>query len=245
MRIRNSLGFISLALIVLGAGLISFKTSEEGRETQILSYIVNPKQGNLRFFWKDTLGNPFGNFKVLNEYCTNSNFELTFALNGGMYLPNQSPQGLFIEEYLTKINIDTSSGYGNFYLKPTGVFYITKQNDAIVQSLENFYVSKDIRFATQSGPMLLIDGNFHPAFKKESKNLYIRNGVGILPNKSILFAISMKPINFYDFANYFKSMGCLNALYLDGYVSRTYLPSKHWIQTDGAFGVIIAEIKSN
>ncbi|MDI3322021.1 phosphodiester glycosidase family protein [Pinibacter soli] len=60
----------------------------------------------------------------------------------------------------------------------------------------------------------------------------------ILPNK-IIFAMSKKEINLYDFANYFKSIGCKNALYLDGFVSRTYLPEKNWIQTDGDFGVII------
>ena len=48
-----------------------------------------------------------------------------------------------------------------------------------------------------------------------------------------------RQINFYNFAKYFKSLGCKNALYLDGFVSRTYLPEKQWKQTDGSFGVII------
>jgi uncharacterized protein YigE (DUF2233 family) len=51
--------------------------------------------------------------------------------------------------------------------------------------------------------------------------------------------MSKKEINFYEFANYFKKKWCKNALYLDGFVSRTYLPEKNWIQTDGNFGVII------
>jgi uncharacterized protein YigE (DUF2233 family) len=34
-------------------------------------------------------------------------------------------------------------------------------------------------------------------------------------------------------------MNCQNALYLDGFVSRTYLPEKAWKQVDGNFGVII------
>ena len=51
--------------------------------------------------------------------------------------------------------------------------------------------------------------------------------------------MSKKEVSFYDFANYFKSMGCKNALYLDGFVSLTYLPEQNWIQTDGNFGVII------
>lgn len=39
--------------------------------------------------------------------------------------------------------------------------------------------------------------------------------------------------------NFSKKKGCKNALYLDGFVSRTYLPEKNWSQLDGNFGVII------
>jgi uncharacterized protein YigE (DUF2233 family) len=88
--------------------------------------------------------------------------------------------------------------------------------------------------------MLLINNVIHPAFKDGSTNVNIRNGVGILPNGNIVFAMSKEAINFYEFAKYFKSLGCQNALYLDGFVSKTYLPEKKWIQTDGDFGVIIA-----
>ncbi len=89
------------------------------------------------------------------------------------------------------------------------------------------------------GPMLVVDGKIHDAFKAGSMNLNIRNGVGILPDNRIIFAMSKTEINFYAFANYFKSMGCKNALYLDGLVSRIYLPEQDWIQIDGNFGVII------
>jgi uncharacterized protein YigE (DUF2233 family) len=58
--------------------------------------------------------------------------------------------------------------------------------------------------------------------------------------------MSKEEINFYDFAAYFQHMGCKNALYLDGLVSRTYLPDQKWVQTDGNFGVIIGvTIKGN
>ena len=75
-----------------------------------------------------------------------------------------------------------------------------------------------IKYATQSGPMLIIDGQIHPAFKQGTANLNIRNGVGILPNNKLLFVMSKKEMNLYDFANYFKNSGCINALYLDGFV---------------------------
>lgn len=91
--------------------------------------------------------------------------------------------------------------------------------------------------------MLLINGTIHPKFNEPSENIQIRNGVGILPNGNLLFAMSKEKINFYHFANFFKNNNCENALYLDGFVSKTYLPSKDWLQTDGKYGIIIAEIE--
>lgn len=164
-------------------------------------------------------------------------------MNGGMYKQDNSPQGLFIENQRTVRPLDTASGNGNFYLKPNGVFYITTNNIPVICRTTNFIYNGQIKYATQSGPMLVIDGQIHPAFKEGSTNLNIRNGAGILPDNKIIFAMSKKEINFYDFANYFKSLGCKNALYLDGLVSRTYLPEKEWTQTDGNFGVIIAVTK--
>ena len=87
--------------------------------------------------------------------------------------------------------------------------------------------------------MLVIDGHIHPAFKPGSANLQIRNGVGILPNNQVLLAMSGTKISFYDFAEYFRKAGCGQALYLDGFVSRTYGPASSWTQTDGDSGVII------
>jgi uncharacterized protein YigE (DUF2233 family) len=121
-------------------------------------------------------------------------------------------------------------------------FTYQPENLAFISQTESFHNNGRIKYATQSGPMLVIDGQIHPAFKKGSANLNIRNGVGILPNNKVVFAMSKKEVTFYEFANYFKSIGCKNALYLDGLVSRTYLPAKKWTQTDGDFGVIIGVI---
>ena len=37
--------------------------------------------------------------------------------------------------------------------------------------------------------MLIIDGQIHSAFKEGSTNLNIRNGVGILPDNKVIFAM--------------------------------------------------------
>jgi uncharacterized protein YigE (DUF2233 family) len=136
-------------------------------------------------------------------------------------------------------SIDTLGGNGNFYLKPNGVFLINKNRNAQIIETSQFKMSEEIRFATQSGPILLENQKINPIFQENSKNLNIRNGVGILENGDIIFAMSKTEINFYDFAKLFQDMKCKNALYLDGFVSRTFLPEKNWNQKDGNFGVII------
>lgn len=165
-------------------------------------------------------------------------------MNGGMYMRDQTPLGLYIENGETKKKINAvKDAFGNFYMQPNGIFTIYNNDSAAVIKTTDYQSDKKIKYATQSGPMLLINGDTHPKFNKGSSNLNIRNGVGILPNGNPIFAISKKPINFYDFAEYFKKLGCKNALYLDGFVSRAYIPAKNWTQTDGQFGVIIAEIE--
>ena len=181
----------------------------------------------------------FKSIKNLKTWLELKHQRLLFAMNGGMYKRDNSPQGLYIENKRAITPLDTLTGSGNFYLKPNGVFYLTTDHVAFICVSADFNDNGKIKYATQSGPMLVIDGQIHPAFKEGSTNLNIRNGVGILPGNKVLFAMSKKEINFYDLATYFKNMGCKNALYLDGLVSRTYLPEKHWIQTDGNFGVII------
>lgn len=229
---------ILLIITTISVGFYQFgKPSNE--DDRFISYIVNPKKQNLEFFWKNEKGEHFKNAENLISWLKNKNKKLLFSTNGGMYKKDNSPQGLYVEKTITKSEIDTSNGNGNFYLKPNGIFYLTTDKNPIICKTEDFVNNGMIKYATQSGPMLVIDGEIHTAFKKNSTNLNIRNGVGILPNNQIIFAISKKEINFYDFAEYFKKLGCKNALYLDGFVSRTYLPEKNWEQIDGNFGVII------
>jgi uncharacterized protein YigE (DUF2233 family) len=224
-------------------GILAFSIFKSSEDERFVTYTVNPKKQDLKFYWKNEKDENFGSIQNLKNWLESKNKKLTFAINGGMYQKDGSPQGLYIENYKTLTDLDTNNAGGNFYLKPNGVFFISNNDTPEICTTENFKPSKSIKYATQSGPMLVINGKIHAEFKEKSSNLNIRNGVGILPNHSIVFAMSKEPINFYDFATYFKSLGCKDALYLDGLVSRTYLPEKKWIQTDGNFGVIIGVIK--
>lgn len=208
-------------------------------ENKFVIYQVNPKNQNLKFYWKNDKNEVLKSIDHLKNEVESKSEKLVFAMNGGMFEPDQSPKGLYIEDFKTLKSIDTLQGSGNFYLQPNGIFYLTENNQPGISETKRYNQNKRIKYATQSGPMLLMDGKINPIFQKDSKNMNIRNGVGILKNGEIIFAMSKKEVNFYSLAELFKEMGCKNALYLDGYVSRTYLPEKNWIQKDGNFGVII------
>lgn len=207
-------------------------------EADMITFSPSTQQ-KVQLFWKDGQGMVLGSLGKAKRYVESQKRRLVFAMNGGMYMEDRSPLGLFIQEGKTIRKQNTGKGYGNFYLQPNGVFYITIAGKGYVCTTSGYKPSKDIVYATQSGPMLVTGGKIHPAFKKGSANVFVRNGVGILPDGRMLFAMSKKEVNLYDFAEYFKRKGCRNALFLDGFVSRTYLPALKWLQTDGYFGVII------
>jgi len=162
--------------VLICFGIFAMISSQEViKETvDILAYEVNPKTQDLKFYWKDDNEVPLGNIENLKEHLENTDCELLFAMNAGMFKKDLSPVGLFIENGIEKSPLDLKAkGYGNFYLQPNGVFYITKSKEPVVCPTANFKVSKDIAFATQSGPMLLIDGHIHKKLNATSTNLNI------------------------------------------------------------------------
>ncbi|MBP2616873.1 phosphodiester glycosidase family protein [Chryseobacterium jejuense] len=213
-------------------------------ENNFVMYQVNPKKQTVKLYWKNSKNEILKSIHNLKNETESKNEKLVFAMNGGMFEADNTPKGLYIENFQTLKSIDTLQGSGNFYLQPNGIFYITQNHQPGIIETKKFRQNKSVQYATQSGPMLLTEGKINPIFQKDSKNLNIRNGVGILENGEIIFAMSKKEVNFYSLALLFKEMGCKNALYLDGYVSRAYLPEKNWIQTDGDFGVVIGITES-
>jgi uncharacterized protein YigE (DUF2233 family) len=240
--------FSSLRFFIILAGLLislAFINTNVPDDDDFITYTVHTKEQNLKLYWKNDKGEIIQSFENLIKFLKKSNKTLVFAMNGGMYTENRSPLGLYIEDYKTIVKLNKSTGSGNFYMKPNGVFYLKDNNVAGVCITDDFKKQQNVKYATQSGPMLVIDGQINPKFSKGGTSLYVRNGVGILADGSVFFAMSKNEISFYSFALFFKSKGCSNALYLDGAVSRTYLPEKHYTDTDGEFGVIIGVSKDN
>jgi uncharacterized protein YigE (DUF2233 family) len=229
--------FTSIALCVVMAWVYP------QQHTGIVSAFINPAKQTVAMVYKDPNNQRYQNFENLKKQQEKHGKKLVFAMNGGMFSPAFAPVGLYVENSKTLKKLDTASGEGNFYLLPNGVFYITTQNKAVVCTTNTYKDSGQVLYATQSGPMLLIDGKVHPAFTKGSPNLKIRNGVGVLPNGKIIFSIATQPISFYDFAMYFKENGCQNALYLDGTVSNMYYPAQGLTNTNGNYGVMIAVVE--
>jgi uncharacterized protein YigE (DUF2233 family) len=207
--------------------------------SEFVSYTVNPRKQDLKLYWKDNKQEKFRNILKLKTWLGKKHKTLVFAMNAGMYKEDNSPLGLFIDNGKIITTLNTATRKGNFYMNPNGVFYVTTNKQPVICATKDFKYNAKIKYATQSGPMLLINGKINTAFKQGSSNLNIRNGVGILSDNRVVFVMSKTAINFYDFADYFKSIGCINALYLDGFVSRTYLPEQNWMQLDGDFGVMI------
>jgi uncharacterized protein YigE (DUF2233 family) len=233
MRKIQILGFV----IILISWVASCSSVPEA-DSRFVSFESDPAA--IKMYWKDNTGNILGSIGNLKKMVEGEGKQLKFAMNGGMYLPeDQSPVGLFIDNGNIIKPLNTKVDSGNFYWQPNGVFYINKSNQAFVCKSEKFKKSNEVKYATQSGPMLVIDGKIHPEFKEGSSFVHIRNGVGILPNGKVIMAISKEEVTLYDFAKFFLDRGCQNALYLDGFVSRMYCPEKGMNQLDGDFGVMI------
>ena len=210
-----------------------------GRNERFIEYKADPSKTIIRTYYKSDSGKPIKNLLNLYQMLAAKQEKLLFAMNAGMYMEGNIPLGLYVENGKVIRPLNTAKATGNFYLKPNGVFYLSKANKAGICKTEDYNKQKDIAYATQSGPMLLINGEINPLFTKGSANVYVRNGVGVFPDGKLLFVKSKLPVNFYDFANYFKEKGCIQALYLDGFVSRIWYPEKNILEADGNFGAMI------
>ena len=178
---------------------------------------------DLRNYWLKDDGKPYRTFAALAEDLKGKGKSLRFAMNGGMYQNDFRPVGLYIENgrELSPANTTKLTGapsqIPNFYKKPNGVFYIGGGVAGILETSRFLAERPKAKFATQSGPMLVIDGAIHPAFIVGSTDRKPRNGVGVSSPTEVHFVISKGRVNFHEFAHFFREgLGCNNALFLDG-----------------------------
>lgn len=225
---HSILAFCLLACVALG-GFVYVKKSHQNyspackQGTSPFSYTLcqlDPKENNLKIklAWQmpDSTA-PMLEFSNLLKVAPNTRF----AMNAGMYDDKFAPIGYTVIDGKQIKSLNLKNGGGNFHLMPNGVFwwdensYHVTESQAFNQQLTQHKITP--KYATQSGPMLVINGQIHPDFDKNSESLKIRNGVGICQDGTVKFVASDALVSFYAFADFFKTtLKCDNALFLDG-----------------------------
>jgi uncharacterized protein YigE (DUF2233 family) len=177
---------------------------------------ADPAQQEFRLFLQRQDGANFSQLEALPSEG------LLFATNAGMFTPEYAPAGLYVENAIERKSLNTrASGYGNFHLQPNGVFWLQDGKAAVSTTADYARLKPAAEIATQSGPMLVIDGKLNPKFDDDGPSRYLRNGVGVTSAGIVAVAISEEPVSFGLFARLFRdTLECPNALYFDGSVSR-------------------------
>jgi uncharacterized protein YigE (DUF2233 family) len=191
-------------------------------------------RANLSLHWRDpATGKPFTSIHALQDWGAARGQRLLFAANAGIYDARGEPLGLYVENGKAQKPLNTVHGdpaAGNFSLLPNGVFAIDADGRASVRTTADFAASHvRPRVATQSGPMLVIDGRINPEFIADSDSLKWRSGVCAPDPGKAVFVVSTGPVNFHNFAVLFRDkLGCRNALYLDGTLSQIYVDGHYY-----------------
>lgn len=228
------LAWLSLPLFAAMAGcappakaLDGGERSFEGQNYQVVS--IDLKREPLTLHWRaPDSGEPFGDIESLRQWGQKQGRRLLFAANAGIYDGASRPLGLYVEDGKTLVPLNLAHGNpasGNFSLLPNGVFAIYPDGHAEVKTSAAFKTDgRKPQWATQSGPMLVIDGQLNPAFVHDSGSLKWRSGVCARTPHQVVFAVSEAPVNFHAFARLFRDeLGCRDALFLDGTISQFYL----------------------
>jgi len=167
--------------------------------------------------------------------------KVRFAMNAGMFDARGAPIGLHVENSRQLKAVNTRDGFGNFHLKPNGVFWIGGDGKAHAGATDAYVAQKPQPvWATQSGPMLVVAGKLHPKFDHDGQSRHIRNGVGVTDAGDALFVISDAPVSFGKFARLYRDqLKCDDALYFDGAVSSLWAPSLDRLDAGRNLGPVV------
>ena len=205
--------------------------------------VIDLTESDLRLFWRDEAGAPYETFRAVETALNRQGLRLGFAMNAGMFNEDNGPVGLYIEAGTEHVAANTNEGPGNFHLMPNGIFYWNGDTAGVMETHRFLAERPAAQYATQSGPMLLIDGQVHPRFLPDSDSRKIRNGVGIIDAHTVAFAISENTVTFYEFALLFRDrLEVRDALFLDGSVSALWAPMLNRAEF-GWFGPIVGVVE--
>ena len=243
IRLKRRLGLAVGALIAMTlpamAGLC------ERRDFDGQGYVVctlnAAQEPGLKLWLNGPGGQPLGDFTAVRRNLAPDEV-LGFAMNAGMYHADYQPVGLYLSDGVRAGELVTGASNDNFGMLPNGVFCTGGARPYQVVESRAFAQSRpECRLATQSGPMLVIDGALHPRFLIDSDSRHIRNGVGVSADGGTAwFAISDRAVTFHEFGRLFRDgLGARDALYFDGSISRLYAPALNRADFGRRLGPII------
>lgn len=140
----------------------------------------------------------------VNQFSEHS--KALIGINGGFFDQDFRPLGLRINNNKIKSSLKRISWWGIFYIK---------NNKAYISSLNHFNYNKDIEFAVQSGPRLIVNGSI-PSLKP---GIADRTALGITADGKIIILVSNNAaMSTRQLAKVMKSppLSCINAINLDG-----------------------------
>ncbi len=168
---------------------------------------------------------------------------VAFAMNAGMFDEDGRPIGLAVVDGKPIRAINRREGGGNFHLMPNGVFAMRTDGRAVVETSAEWR-NAPLRLATQSGPMLVIDGKLHPKIAPDGESRYVRNAVGVTADGEPLFVITLDAVSLGKLARFLRDeIKTPNALYLDGSVSSLWDPVNGRMDDFTELGPIIVAFK--
>lgn len=207
--------------------------------------IVDPRRARIELRLDGKDGLPLRSLSALAD-SMDERGDVLLAANAGMFGDDGMPIGLYVEAGAERVALNRKEGGGNFHLMPNGVFW----GDGGTWNVDtsDHYATLEMAtpppYATQSGPMLVIDGKLHPEFDEDGSSRHFRNGVGVDAKGRVHFAISDDLVSFGKFARFFRDVAKTpDALYLDGAVSALWDPANDRIDVGPPLGPLIVVLK--
>ncbi len=240
MFARQILLTMSALWFVGAAGAVECRRHESAGIAAVVCR-VDARKEKLALHLADEGGAAYRGLHELRVALEKRGQKLLFAMNAGMFHPDMRTVGLLVIDGREIAPINRSSGNGNFYLQPNGVFLVDAQGPRVLATHE--YRDLAPSLATQSGPLLLSHGVIpeSPAFRATSRSRHVRNGVCVPRPGEVAFVISEAEVTFREFAEYFRdALGCQDALYLDGSISSLYSAALEREDRRGTLGPLFA-----
>lgn len=208
--------------------------------------VAEPQNHEIRLYLNGKNGLPYRSLNALKSALGNKSADVIFAMNAGMYDDAGKPIGYYVENKERIKTLNRKKGGGNFHLLPNGIFSV-ETDGWHIRTSDDFAENVTARpqYATQSGPMLLIDGKLHPGVSENGVSANIRNAVCINKQGRAHFVISQAAVSFGRLARMMRdTLKCMNALYLDGSVSALWYPAGGRIDDRAQLGPLIAVMKT-